>query len=441
MKLPPILPRSSSPFSLFTAGDDAVPASPLPVAAATASRRRRKIWALDAKHHCPVVGTCLSIDELKKFLSRFLGSIDTRNEYEMHVAAVNRVSERSPFSEAINRHLDRKYRLHSLAFEKAHTDDEVMALWREYRLRGEVAGALWATVTHPAIGLDSEQRVFSDIHMLSHQCGAGLAADSRRLSRLEKENADLNARLEALKIREAIREAQLRERSQMLAEEQNSLLASRDEISRLRQRLGAFESGAVMVDLTQKMISLQQANDALVTQAQRARGLENSLKEARLESGALARERDLLSIERNALQQMLDAADTEAGGDEGCDKQCSSCELFGSHQCVLYVGGRLSLLSQYRTLAKRLGVRLIHHDGGIEESISRLPDMIDSADAVLCPTDCVSHSAYYQVKRQCKRKSKPCLLFKGAGVSGFAIALARLSSGQNSLNDASIPVE
>ncbi|WP_319238516.1 DUF2325 domain-containing protein [uncultured Propionivibrio sp.] len=439
MKLPPIPPRPASPFSLFNAVDDAEPTISSPVVAATVSRRRRKIWELDEKHHCPVVGTCLSIDELKKYLSRFIASIDTRNAYEMHVAAVNRVRERAPISEAIHRHLDKKYRVQCLAFEKARTDSEVMALWREYRLRGEVAGALWATVTHPALGIESEQRVFSDIHMLSHQCGAGLAADSRRLSRLEKENADLNARLEALKTREAIREAQLRERSQALADEQSNLLASQSEISRLRQRLDAFESGLVMIELTQKMISLRQANEALVTQAQRAWGFEKSLKEARLESASLARERDLLSIERNALQHMLDAAD--AGGEEACDKQCSSCELFGSHQCVLYVGGRLSLLSQYRALAKRLGVRLIHHDGGVEESISRLPDMIDSADAVLCPTDCVSHSAYYQVKRQCKRKSKPCLLFKGAGVSGFAIALARLSSGQTSLNDASIDVE
>jgi len=49
---------------------------------------------------------------------------------------------------------------------------------------------------------------------------------------------------------------------------------------------------------------------------------------------------------------------------------------------------------------------------------------------VLCPTDCVSHAAYYKLKQHCKRTGKPCLLFKGAGVSGFAVALARLSAGQ-----------
>ena len=57
---------------------------------------------------------------------------------------------------------------------------------------------------------------------------------------------------------------------------------------------------------------------------------------------------------------------------------------------------------------------------------------------MMCPTDCVSHNAYYQVKRQCKHSDKPCLLFKGAGISGFAVALAQLSSGRVSLGGAAV---
>lgn len=59
--------------------------------------------------------------------------------------------------------------------------------------------------------------------------------------------------------------------------------------------------------------------------------------------------------------------------------------------------------------------------------------MIHGADAVVCPTDCVSHAAYFHIKRQCKRIGKPCLLYKGSSVSGFAVALARLSAGEFSL--------
>ena len=42
-----------------------------------------------------------------------------------------------------------------------------------------------------------------------------------------------------------------------------------------------------------------------------------------------------------------------------------------------------------------------------EESLSRLPELIRGADAVVCPTDRISHNAYYHVKAHCKR----CLLY------------------------------
>ena len=48
-------------------------------------------------------------------------------------------------------------------------------------------------------------------------------------------------------------------------------------------------------------------------------------------------------------------------------------------------------------------------------------------------TDRISHNAYYHVKSQCKRVGKPCLFYRGGGVSGFAAAMARLSRGEFSL--------
>lgn len=442
MNLMPFLHRPLSATAPLTKSHSVFPIGAMrsPTPPTSPPRRRRKLWELDGKHHCPVIGTCLSIAELRKFLARFLGPVNADNAYEMHVTTVSRVSDRNAMSEAIHKHLDRKYRLFLLAFDTARTDAEVMALWQGHLARGEAAGALWAAVTHRAISAESEQKVFAEIHMLSHQLGAGQAADNRRLSRLEKENAELKARLEAQKRQEVEREAKLRQSLKDVAGERDGLLAGKDEMLRLRHRLRAFESGAVISDITKKMTSLQQANEELTRQAQRAWALEKNIKAAHLEAEALAKERNVLMAERDALQHMLQASTPDGDVPSACDQQCATCEFADGQPCFLCVGGRLSLVSHYRALAERLGIRLIHHDGGIEESLSRLPDMIDGADAVLCPTDCVSHTAYYQVKRQCKRKQKPCLLFKGAGVSGFAIALARLTSGQSSLTDTPVYV-
>jgi hypothetical protein len=100
---------------------------------------------------------------------------------------------------------------------------------------------------------------------------------------------------------------------------------------------------------------------------------------------------------------------------------------------VLCVGGRASTLGPCRQLAERLGIRLLHHDGGREESLARLPEPIRCADAVVCPTDSVGHSAYYQFKNHCKRVGKPRLFYKGAGVSGFALEMSRVLRGEFSV--------
>jgi hypothetical protein len=397
--------------------------------------RRSKLWELDSKHHCPVIGTCLPLEELARFARRFFCLIDPRDEYAMHVEAVSHASSRNSISEAIHKHLERKYQVQIARFERAKTDADVLAAWREHCARGEVAGALWAAVTHKALGAANQQRIFADVHMLSHQLGAGQAADARRLAHLESELQHARAAQEKEKKRHADSEAALRARLREIEDERDRLRPYREENAKLRERLSAFESGSAMMEMGRKLLNLQAANDELVLNVQHMWSLEKTLKAAHAEAQRLARERDQAVAERNALERLLLAGDVTAEEEdeeeekEACSGQCSSCDLATRRQCVLYVGGRTSLLAKYRALAERLGIRLTHHDGGLEESLSRLPDLISGADAVLCPTDCVSHSAYYQLKRQCKRSGKPCLLFKGASVSGFAVALARLMAG------------
>ena len=71
-------------------------------------------------------------------------------------------------------------------------------------------------------------------------------------------------------------------------------------------------------------------------------------------------------------------------------------------------------------------VEFIHHDGGMEENAGRLPGMLNKADVVICPADCVSHAAYYQVKGFCKRVGKPCLMLESSGLSAFVSALEQV---------------
>ncbi|GAB2180828.1 DUF2325 domain-containing protein [Denitratisoma sp. agr-D3] len=399
---------------------------------AAAPRGRRKLWQLEDKLHCPVVGTCLPMDELEAMGKKHRFMSGRENEFSLHVEAVNRSRERNAFAEALQKYLDRRYQVVVREFDKLRSDREVATQWRHYLAKGDVAGALWAVVTHPASSQDTRDMAYGDIHMLSHQVGAGQTADVRRMETLAKELAEHKKHLEQLRQEQARRELQWQERLR-LAEETSAHASGRDQaIAALEARLAQYENGSVMVDMGRKLMQLSAANEHLIALGDKARQQEEQLRTLREQLARTEAENLALAAEREALEALLMRDD---GAD--CDSDCGQCpeaeNLRGRR--VLCVGGRSQLVIHYRRLAQRLGIKLIHHDGGMEESLSRLPDMISGADAVICPTDCVSHPAYYRIKNQCKRLGKPCLLFKGAGVSSFAAALVKFSAEQEGVDE------
>lgn len=145
--------------------------------------KRQKLWELKAKYHCPVIGTCLPINELGKIARRFFCLVAPRDEFAMHAEAVGYTSNRNNVSEAIQKYLERKYRTQIICFDQAKNDPEVLAAWQEHFANGDVAGALWAAITHKAAGVETQQRIFADVHMLSHQIGSGQAGRSTACTR------------------------------------------------------------------------------------------------------------------------------------------------------------------------------------------------------------------------------------------------------------------
>lgn len=388
------------------------------------ANRRLKLWELEEKQHCPVIGTCLKLEDIKKIARQSgFGGRDF-DEYTLHVEAVSVSLDRNPASEAMHKLLDRRYDLFLRRFDKARTEAEVLALWKQHLERGEVAGAMWAALTHKAGSPEVRHAVYADVHMLSHQVGAGQAADLRRLEWLDREYARLIEREKTERARHG-REISTRDaRIRQLEHEAVEIWQRAQEASPLRQRLEALESGQAMTAMARRLMTLtdeatrlRERNAELQT---RMDALDAECRNLRDGLDAATRERD--ALERLWLDEPRDATD--------CDGECRSCPSQLHGRCVLCVGGRTPLLPQYRQLAERLGVRLIHHDGGKEESLSRLPALLASSDAVICPTDCVGHLAYYQLKQHCKQAGKPCVLARNSGVASFAAALARLADGQ-----------
>ena len=405
-----------------------------PLTSATGeARRSRKLWELDDKLHCPLIGTCLPMEQLSRLARRFRFKCDLQDHYQLHVEAVHRSLYRNEFSEAVQQYLDRTHASVIRRFKSARGDAKVRDLWRECLERGEVAGPMWAALSHRDAERETHQAVYFDIHMLSHQVGAGQAADLRRLTLLELENQALRARLAAERRLNRERQEEDRERIVDLLAIRDVLAQRARAVDSLQESLETNERGAVLLDLRERLREAERIKDRLLDQMQRLAPLEGALVEARAEQARLSEEVERLTRERDALESLLQpptcsrcACHVCRCPEAACGGECD--DALPLPRCVLCVGGRPSLVAQYRTLAERSGVRLLHHDGGREEAISRLPELIASADAVLCPTDCVSHSAYHQVKRQCRQAGTPCLFYQGAGVSSFALALSRLTT-------------
>lgn len=393
--------------------------------------RTRKLWELEEKHHCPVIGTCLSLGELRKLARKGGFSGNTFNDYRLHVEAVSLSLTRNDVAQALHKLLDRKYALYLKRFAALADDDAVRAAWRTHFEQGEVAGAMWAAMTHRHASAATRQMIYEDVHMLSHQVGAAQAANLRRQEWLERQRAELlaeNARLREQRERQA-------ETLRAQARELEALREQNAHLQPLLCRVRELESGQAMVALGQRlMLAEAQAGKARELQG-RVRALEQRVGTLRADKARLTRELEEATAERDALERLW-LADVP---DAGCDGDCVACPGRLQGRCVLCVGGRTPLLPQYRQLAERLGVRLLHHDGGREEALSRLPDLLAASDAVICPTDSVGHLAYYQLKKHCKQTGKPCVLSRSSGVAGFAAALTRLAAGRAEIAGAALP--
>jgi hypothetical protein len=78
-------------------------------------------------------------------------------------------------------------------------------------------------------------------------------------------------------------------------------------------------------------------------------------------------------------------------------------------------------------LVGKMNGRLIHHDGGKEDSLATLKGAISSADAVIFPTDCVSHSSALEAKKLCKKMIKPLLPIRSSSLSSLVEGLNKIN--------------
>lgn len=383
-----------------------------PVPAVRGSRRRR-LWELPAPAHCPVIGVCLPLHTLRRVVDKLLGGQALADDYELHCGVIAESRQRSAVAEAVQRELDRRYAV-ALRRTRPLKDEAALAAWWAGESAGnDVAGALWATLTHPRCDAPLEERVLREIHMLQHQVGTANRVELQRLNALHEENGVLARALAAAQAR-SVQQAQAHARrvDQLQAE----LMQARADLIGRDTRLGLLQ---------EELQALEQAVPALRTRAELARQASEQIERIQALERALLRSRHETERERlradEAQAALQSAAATASPGAEAEEPPLLAEQLVD--RAVLCVGGRQASVPVYRQLIEKVGGRFLHHDGGEEDSTTRLDTTLAAADLVICQTGCISHDAYWRVKDHCKRTGKRCVFIENPSPASLQRAL------------------
>ncbi len=375
---------------------------------------RRRIWEILEVSHCSVIGTCLTLGELRRLARRIGFANEARyTDYEIHALFVERMGEENVVSRAAQKHLDAKF---EGAIRKARSldgADGFLAYWEAAVDTGFVPGAYWALVTHSRLPRAVELQIYSDVHMMSHICGASHRGDARAIAEARRDKADLARRLTGViaERNDDIRRQRTEiERLTKLVRELQPLAV---ECGRLRGLMEADERGARLSAIEDEAATLREENTILRQKCARLELRCEHLK-ARLET---LRNPVVSTVQPSHDSQSPDDADTVF---EECDAPNDLCG-----RCLLYVGGRPRTVCRLQQLVASRNGSLLHHDGGVEHSRAILSDLIKRADAVFFPVDYVSHGAADAVKTLCESHRIPYSPLRSASAAAFATAIRK----------------
>jgi hypothetical protein len=379
---------------------------------------RTRIWEFGTNLHCSIIGTCLTATELRHVLAKAkVKDAEIASDHDLHCLGVMLASRREQGARFLQKALDRCHRTAIFRCLRIKDTAGLLEFWDDALKQGDIPGAYWAVLTHPATTSDVVKRVFADVHMLSHLVGAANRADIRRLRQLEADNAALAVKVER-------QQRQLHEgfvERDRTIRELNELLSK--QAAAPSEPLGVEWPGSddrfetVIADLTKRLAhetarserSEQHANELSVA----LMDSEEALRQSQVQCDSYRRELDNIEQQLTALLKQQDGPG-------------AAIELSGL--TVLYVGGRPHQVPLLKDIIERAGGRFLHHDGGMEHSSGLIPGLISRADRVVFPVDCVSHHAVAVIKRHCGLAGKHYEALRTASLACLLSALASLSA-------------
>ena len=363
--------------------------------------RRQRIWELTDGWQCSIVGTCLTLADLNG-VAKKLGVVvpsGFSTDYQLHGFFAHESQNEGKIAKKIQKLLDKR---HSSVIKKTRpfkTKVELENFWKISLETGNIPSPYWALLTHPKCDQDLSEKMFADVHMLSHLVGASNRADISRLQDQERELASLEKKIDQQRNKF---KTKIYGKDFKIRELQKKLLST-------NQKPNTKDANSISANLNCKcdiIPSLQNEIGQLVAELGKTWV---TVREQKDQIASLAALVKTMSNENDVLENTL-LSRTSTRSD-------NSFDLDGC--CFLYVGGRQKIIPRLRSLVEDYNGVLLHHDGGVESSLDELAGAIVKADAICFPVDCVSHSAMYKIKRLCRQYAKPYVPLRSTGIATF----------------------
>lgn len=370
--------------------------------------------------------------DLRSFAAKRDFQINRNDAYTIHNRLTYEAVGRAKLGRTLHSFLDKKHFSAIKRYASFKDPENLEKQWHTDIEEGDAAGAYWAIMTHPATTTELQNKIYGECHMLSFDSFSSARQENKALSTLRNNNKILQTQLNTEKLKRQSQQTQIEEYKLKIKElesdnkQKNKTIDSHPQPS--KESLFIYNA-------------LKQENKILQEKLQRTQKTQSSIQE---QFALLLKDQETLQTKLNLFTNREKQYKDEISSLETIVKQqlelklnCSTCEDHLTPACkgpdlcgqrVLYVGGQHKMIAHYRKLIERQGGIFLHHDGGKEDSRQQLPKVLCSADAVVCPVDCVSHDACKKVKKICKQYSKPFVMMRSSGLSSLAKSLSEIQN-------------
>jgi hypothetical protein len=375
---------------------------------------RQHVWDIFPNIKCPLVGTCLKVEDQRRIVKKSGYSVKNASPYEIHQIVMMNLNDKNEVSSKVERFINQKFLNQINRFRNA-TRNQLQEAWEKEFAKGQFEGLLYVIATRTDICDEFFMKVFGDIHMMSH-VNMEMVVREKQKNETQKKATVKIARLLAAEKEKGKRLHASRKEIQLSLDSACSRIASLENKQRA-EKSDAGESKTFFQENQFLKARLEQT-------AQKLKNTEKAL--IRLENEKKKTEIELFEYQATnaAFADEIEGLVSQLAGMFSCRKCETKCPDYTiCSRRILIVGGMTKIKHYYKKIVESSGGEFDYHDGYMKGGVKNLEEMVAKSDLILCPVNCNSHNACTKVKQLSRKHNKSIKMLANSSLNTISNAL------------------